>query len=105
MAALENTGRRYVKSNCMCTYASIIIHGTASPVLHIAIEMQIAFFFLLSSPPLVVVCVFFLIVVNQPRLKKKRRAREGMLSWSMKYTCVYCTELSIFSYLDGNLER
>jgi len=41
-------------------YATTIIHGTAYTVLHIAIEMQIAFFF--SS------FVFFLIVLNQPRL-------------------------------------
>ena len=60
MAALKNTGRRYVKSNCMCMYATTIIHGTAYTVLHIAIEMQIAFFFVVS--------VFLLIVVNQPRL-------------------------------------
>ena len=68
MAALKNTGRRYVKSNCMCVcvcvrmYATIIIHGTAHIVLHIAIEMQIAFFFVVS--------VFCLIVVNQPRLQQ-----------------------------------
>jgi len=46
MAALKNTGRRYVKSNCICTYVTKIIHGTAYAMLHITIEMQIAFFLL-----------------------------------------------------------
>jgi hypothetical protein len=40
-------------------YATTIIHGTAYTVLHVAIEMQIAFFF--SS-------LVFLIDVNQLRL-------------------------------------
>lgn len=47
MAALENTGRRYVKSNMymyVCLYATTIVHGTVQTLLRVAIEMQIAFF-------------------------------------------------------------
>lgn len=75
----------------MCTYATTIIHGTAYTVLHIAIEMQIAFFFFFFS--LCVVCVFLLIVVNQPRLKEKTR-KGGECAFvvnekSLKCLCVF----------------
>jgi hypothetical protein len=51
-------------------YATTTIHGTAYTVLHIAIEMQIAFFFASLD-------FFFLIVVNQPRLLDVNEGRKG----------------------------